>query len=137
MTDRLLRILIVDDDRDTRDLYRIVLETASCEVDEAGTLADALRAATNRLPDLVLADWMLPDGDGLALGRQLRRLPALGEVPLLAITGVTMTRDELAAAHQAGFNQVLEKPVTPAAILDAIRALLGVGGPFRPSSPDH
>ena len=130
MNDRGPLILIVDDDRDTRDLYRIVLETASCQVDEAGTLAEALRVALARRPDLVLADWMLPDGDGLALGRQLRELPALGDVPLLAITGVSMTREELAVAREAGFNQVIEKPVTPSAIVDAIRTLLGSRRPF-------
>jgi CheY-like chemotaxis protein len=130
MTDRGPLILIVDDDRDTRDLYRIVLETASCQVDEAGTLGEALKVALARRPDLVLADWMLPDGDGLALGRQLRELPALGDVPLLAITGVSMTREELAVAREAGFNQVIEKPVTPSAIVDAIRTLLGSRRPF-------
>jgi two-component system phosphate regulon response regulator PhoB len=125
MTDRGPLILVVDDDRDTRDLYRIVLETASCRVDEAGTLAEALRVAATQIPDLVLADWMLPDGDGLALGRQLRGHPKLVNVPLLAITGVSMTREELAVAREAGFSQVIEKPVTPSTIVDAIRALLG------------
>jgi two-component system KDP operon response regulator KdpE len=138
MTDPSPLILIVDDDRDTRDLYRIVLEAASCHVEEAGTLADAVRSAARRQPDLVLADWMLPDGDGLSLGRQLRGLPALHAVPLLAITGVTMTREELARAREAGFNRILEKPVTPATIVDTIRALLGPAASARPSTdPDH
>jgi CheY-like chemotaxis protein len=130
MSDRGPLILVVDDDPDTRDLYRIVLETASCRVDEAGTLADAVRAACASRPDLVLADWMLPDGDGLTLGRQLRAQPALGDVPLLAITGVSMTREELEVAREAGFQQVIEKPVTPSTIVDAIRELLGSRRPF-------
>jgi CheY-like chemotaxis protein len=130
MSDRGPLILIVDDDPDTRDLYRIVLETASCRVDEAGTLADAVRAASTTRPDLVLADWMLPDGDGLTLGRQLRAQPALGDVPLLAITGVSMTREELEVARAAGFQQVIEKPVTPSTIVEAIRELLGSRPPF-------
>lgn len=138
MSDRPPLILIVDDDRDTRDLYRIVLESVSCGVDEAGTLAEAVRAAAGRRPDLVLADWRLPDGDGLALSRQLRGLPEFDRVPFLAVTGVSMTSEELTVAREAGFVLILEKPVTPTTIVDSIKALLESAAGRRASSdPDH
>ena len=117
-------VLVVDDDRDTRDLYRVVLETASYQVAEAATLADALRVAVASHPDVVLSDWLLPDGNGLTLSEQLRATPGVRPMPMLAITGVCMTSDELAVAQEAGYSRVLEKPVTPAAIVDGIRDLL-------------
>jgi CheY-like chemotaxis protein len=117
-------VLVVDDDRDTRDLYRVVLETASYHVEEAATLAEAVHMAASRHPDVVLSDWLLPDGDGLALSEKLRALPTAHDTPLLAITGVCMTGDELTAARAAGYSRVLEKPVTPNAIVDGVREVL-------------
>lgn len=117
-------VLVVDDDPDTRELYRVVLETGGYRVEEAATIADAVSIAVDRQPHIVVCDWLLPDGDGMALCHQLRSAESERRIPLLAITGMCLTREQLEAAQRAGYSEILEKPVTPTTIVHTIRVLL-------------
>ena len=66
------RILVVDDEPSIVDAVGTALRYEGFEVEEAGTGRDALQAVTQREPDLIVLDWMLPDIDGLEVGRRLR-----------------------------------------------------------------
>ena len=108
---------------------RVVLNTILIElghrVDFAGTGEAAVAAVTRGGYDLVLMDMTLPGIDGLAATRAIRALQGeAGKVPIIGISGHTDARDE-EAAHAAGMNAFLAKPVSPAAIAQAVAKFVG------------
>jgi PAS domain S-box-containing protein len=113
-------ILVVDDDRDTRELYKLVFEVGGYRVAEAASVAEALHTAKHLSPNVVLTDWMLDDGDGFTLCTALRRAGRTRRVPIIGATGVTLDADEMARAQQLGCGTVLTKPVD----LDALVRLV-------------
>ena len=64
-------VLVVDDDTDTRELYRMVLESVGYRVEDAASVSSADAALARVGPDVVLTDWLLPDGNGLDVCRAL------------------------------------------------------------------
>ena len=101
---------------------RIIFEAAGYRVSEAGTLADAGRAAGAAMPDAILLDLTLPDGDGLDLIAGLR--PRTQDRPvIIALTG----RDEPEVTRRcraSGCHEVLLKPVPPRELVRSVGALL-------------
>jgi PAS domain S-box-containing protein len=113
-----LRVLIVEDDRDSRDMLSLFLSGEGCDVAVAPTLADGLRKLDYQW-DVVLSDIGLPDGSGLEVARQARRL----ERPpkrLIALTGYGSS-DDIKATRDAGFHAHVVKPID----LDQLLATLG------------
>lgn len=104
-------ILVVDDDRDTRELYRLVFEMGGYGVSEAGTVADALRLAGLTRPDVVLTDWRLGDGNAFTLCEALHRHGPTRHIPIIAATGMSLDSEAIARAHALGVREVLTKPV--------------------------
>jgi CheY-like chemotaxis protein len=102
-----LRLLIVEDHRDTAELLSSLLELRGHEVTVAASVQDALRVANETPFDLVVSDVGLPDATGYDLMRQLRaRKPILG----IAISGWGRPED-IAKSREAGFSEHLTKPV--------------------------
>lgn len=114
-------VLVVDDDADTREMYGVVLETVGYRVDQAARLADVGRAIARGRPDVVLTDWLLPDGSGLDVCHHLQGSATTRHVPIIAATGLSLTDAQMTAARQQGCGAVLLKPIDPDAMLDAIR----------------
>jgi len=113
-TERLdgLRILIVDDEPDTRDLLRQGLEYCGANVRLAGSAAEAVDAIVAEIPDILISDIGMPGIDGYDLIRQIRELPADagGKVPAVALTAYTRVEDRLQALR-AGYDMHVPKPV--------------------------
>ncbi len=129
MTDDLRRrplVLLVEDDRDSRDMYAMGLELCGLHVALAGTAGEALRLAAAEPPDVVVSDLTLPDMDGIALAAALARDPATARVPIVALTGRSGD-DDLAHARAAGVRRVLVKPCPPDALANAIQEILRGG----------
>ena len=116
-------ILVVDDDRDTREMYRLMYESDDYRVAEATSVAEALASAATLRPDVVLTDWLLGDGDGFALCSGLRNA-GHAHIPVIAATGVTLTPEEIARATQLGCCAVLTKPVALEAMVKLTSATL-------------
>jgi PAS domain S-box-containing protein len=114
VTDRLdgLKILVVDDEADTRELLRQGLEYCGATVSLAGSAAEAVEALIGKSPDILISDIGMPGVDGYDLIRQVRRLPAAsgGKVPAIALTAYTRTEDRLQALR-AGYDMHVPKPV--------------------------
>jgi PAS domain S-box-containing protein len=114
ITDRLdnLRILVVDDEADTRELLRQGLEYCGATVSVAGSAGEAVEALMAKTPDILISDIGMPGVDGYDLIRQIRRLPATsgGKVPAIALTAYTRTEDRLQALR-AGYDMHVPKPV--------------------------
>jgi CheY-like chemotaxis protein len=119
------RVLVVDDDADTREMLAVILESSGAVVATAESAAEALAACQAARPDVLISDIGLPGEDGFSLMRRLRALPAAlgGDVPAIAMTGYDSDADKLQAARD-GFCERLTKPVSLDAVLAAIvRAL--------------
>jgi PAS domain S-box-containing protein len=104
-------VLVVDDDRDTRELYKLVYDIAGYRVTEAASVTEARRLADLHRPDVVLTDWRLGDGDGFALCGALRRHGRTRRIPIVAATGVSLSAEEIARARVLGCDPVMTKPL--------------------------
>ena len=113
-TDRLdgLRILVVDDEADTRDLLKQGLEYCGANVKVVGTAGEALASLSSTPPDILISDIGMPEVDGYDLIRQVRKLPSDrgGKIPAIALTAYTRTEDRLQSLR-AGYDMHVPKPV--------------------------
>jgi CheY-like chemotaxis protein len=107
-----LRVLIVDDERDTADSLGLLLGRAGHEVRAVYSGAAALEAARLLRPDVVLCDLGLPGVPGLEVGRALRADPATAGARLIAVSGYGQEED-VRRSLEAGFDLHLAKPVDP------------------------
>ncbi len=120
------RVLLVDDDRDTLEMYSLLLSMAGHDPVTAGSVDEGLRLALESRPSVVVSDWLLPDGDGLDLFAGLHRRGSTRRIPRIAVTGMTLDAEAVAAARRLGCEEILTKPTTPEALIAAIRRALEV-----------
>jgi signal transduction histidine kinase len=123
---RTLRVLLVDDHRDTAESLAMLLRLTGHEVSLAHDSPAAMQVARVFQPEAVLLDMELPGADGYQVGRQLRRLAGLERVLLVGITGQD-GEEEQGRAGEAGFDHFLVKPVDLAA-LEALLARANAPG---------
>ena len=118
------RVLLVEDDDDTRDFLTMVLRRAGCEVIPAEGAAEALERVQTERPDLIVSDISMPGTDGHAFVRAVRALlPSEGGHTLaLALTAHAEPADR-ARALRAGFQTHVPKPVDPVELVEAVAAL--------------
>jgi two-component system, cell cycle response regulator DivK len=117
-------ILIVDDDRDARELFSFVLEHAGATVTVAEDGESGLRAALEWSPDLVVTDIAMPRMDGINMVRQLRGLEPTKRIPIVAVTGhVVAGLPEI--ARRAGCSEVVPKPCSPDALIHLVNRHIG------------
>lgn len=115
-----VRVLIIDDERDTRDLLAFLLEVSGAHVAAVESADAALAALATSRPDVIISDIVMPGADGRAFIRKLRQVP--GPPPAIALTayGNPDDPDELL---REGFELSLAKPIEPTAIIDAVAKL--------------
>jgi PAS domain S-box-containing protein len=113
-----VRVLVVEDEADNRDLIRRLLEAHGAEVVTASSAAEAVAAASARRPDILVSDIGLPDVDGYELIRRLRQLDAdgLDNIPAVALTAFARSEDRTRALL-AGYQAHIAKPVEPAELV--------------------
>jgi two-component system, chemotaxis family, sensor kinase Cph1 len=113
-----LRMLVVDDEPDARELVTTLLEGNGVEVTAAGSAQEALSLIPRILPDILLSDIGMPQMDGYELIQKLRQLPAAngGRTPAVALTAFARTEDR-SRAFLSGFDMFLPKPVDPAELM--------------------
>ncbi|TWH44096.1 PAS domain S-box-containing protein [Dulcicalothrix desertica PCC 7102] len=119
-----VKILVVDDEPDARELIRCVLEDASANVITAGSAHDALNLITQEAPDILISDIGMPDEDGYEFIRKIRSLPSEkgGKIPAVALTAYARAEDRKRAMI-AGYQMYLTKPVEPSELLAVISSL--------------
>ena len=112
-------ILAVEDEARNAALLRAILGPAGYDLTIAASLAEARAAVGVRTPALVLLDRHLPDGDGLALARELRASQVTAAVPILLVSASVLPVDRI-AAQEAGCAGFIDKPVRVDALLAEI-----------------
>jgi two-component system KDP operon response regulator KdpE len=121
------KILIIEDDADTRQLLRIRLEGQGYETAAAADAVGAIQVAREERPDAILLDMGLPGGDGIVVMERLKSFPALEHIPVIVVSAREPSATGARAA-EAGAHAYVQKPIDHEALLSAIRSALGEAG---------
>jgi PleD family two-component response regulator len=117
------RILIIDDDRDSRSLLRDILEKENYEVEEAGNGRIGLRSFRERPADLVITDIFMPECDGLEVIRELKTLSPQSDV-IAVSSGAKNILDMLPVAKALGATHTLERSLVSSRLLELVKGIL-------------
>lgn len=123
-----IKILIVEDDTDSREVLHLFLEQNGATVKSAESAIKAitlLREAENDLPDILISDLAMPEEDGYSLIRRVRQFPIKdgGNIPAMALSAFASNEDKR-KAFDAGFQKYHTKPFEPDALIEDIREVL-------------
>jgi two-component system cell cycle response regulator DivK len=116
-------VLIVDDNRASRELIRAILKPVRCNITEATHGQQALDLMQQERPDLVLLDIDMPGLDGLAVLKKMRQDASLADLPVVAVTAFAMEGDR-EKGMAAGFTAYVTKPVRAAILRQQVQQLL-------------
>ncbi len=120
-----LRVLLVEDQWDSRELMAEILRSAGCEVEVAGAVSEALERLGAAAPDVLVSDIGMPGEDGYSLLRKIRlREGPLSALPAIAVSAYAREEDRIRALS-AGFQVHLAKPFEPAELLAAVARVCG------------
>ena len=117
------RILIVEDEPAIREMVSFALRKGDYEPIHAGDAREAQSAIADRVPDLILLDWMLPGMSGLDLARRLRKEDLTREIPIIMLTARGEEMDRFNGL-EAGVDDYVIKPFSTRELLARIRAVL-------------
>jgi CheY-like chemotaxis protein len=119
-----IRVLVVDDEHDSREVMAHTLEDCGASVSLAGNAREALEILEQSEMDVLLADIAMPDQDGYALIRQIRSSGAgrIATIPAAAVTAHARD-EERRQALAAGFHLHLAKPFEPGQLMRTVQAL--------------
>jgi two-component system alkaline phosphatase synthesis response regulator PhoP len=123
-------VLVIEDEKEIRDLVRYNLERASFRVTAVADGEEGLRRAFAARPDAVVLDLMLPGRSGLEVLRELRGEPATRELPVLVLTARAAEMDKL-LGFEHGADDYLTKPFSPRELIARLQALLRRAQPGR------
>jgi len=123
--------LVVDDDRDNRELIKRILTDCGASVHVAASAREAFARFQETAPNLLISDLGMPDVDGFELLDWIRHLPREqgGHVPAIALTAFARSEDRLRAL-EAGFSAHISKPVEPSELIATVASVVGPTAPL-------
>jgi two-component system cell cycle response regulator DivK len=124
------RILVIEDQKDNRQILRDLFTSADFEVIEAEDGEAGLAAAAAHRPDLILIDIQLPVLDGYEATRRLKADASLRSIPVIAVTSYALDGDD-DKARAAGCDAYFSKPFSPRQLLAKVREYLTADAPTR------
>jgi DNA-binding response OmpR family regulator len=133
MTDRPARILIVDDERQNRQLLEVMLATEGFVLQTAASGEEALALVAQEAPDLILLDVMMPGMDGYQVAARIKGDVATSGISIIVLTALD-DRNSMAHGLSTGADGFLTKPVEHAELRARVRAVLDQRG--QEPSPD-
>ena len=117
-------ILVADDEEDVRELVSYRLTRSGYQVIGAKDGLEALELATERVPDLMVLDVMMPRLDGYELTRRVRAVDSLRSIPVILLTARSQETD-VSRGFEVGADDYLKKPFNPDELVARVRAVLG------------
>ena len=123
-----LLVMLIDDDKNTREGYKMYLSSKGFRVETFDGGADALALVQSLSPDVIVLDLGLPDVDGWEVARRLKSDTHTQRIPIIAFSGRSMQHEQVSALR-AGCDVYLTKPCVPDRLIGAIRKLLGLSDP--------
>jgi two-component system, cell cycle response regulator DivK len=120
-------ILLIEDNEQNVYLMKFLLEKNGFQVIAAPDGREGIEKALSVKPAVILLDIQLPDLDGHAVARELRKIKELDRVPVIAVTSYAMTGDR-EKCIEAGCTGYIEKPINPDSFVDEVRKYMGEGG---------
>jgi len=135
-----ITVLVVDDDRDNRELIKRILADCGATVRIAASAREAFTAFREQVPNLLITDLGMPEVDGFELLDWVRQLPRDqgSQAPAIALTAFARSEDRLRAL-EAGFSAHISKPVEPSELIATVAAVVGPSAPLvhRAGAPGH
>jgi PAS domain S-box-containing protein len=119
-----LKVLVVEDEADTRQVLQIVMQSEGAQVQTAASVVEAWPLLQDFQPNVLISDIGLPGEDGYSFIRRLRQngQATLSSIPAIALTAYAGTEAQR-HAHEAGFQEHINKPATPETIINAVERL--------------
>src|SRR5207249_8492020 len=133
-----LKVLVVDDDKDTCEILGVVLKKAGAEVRTCLSASQALTAMDSWVPDILVSDIAMPGQDGYAFIRKVRarKTEDGGGVPAVALSAYGRNEDRMKALS-AGFQLHVEKPIEPSMLINVVATVAGHGTGVQYSEVRH
>jgi len=134
-----LRVLVIDDNRSSREILQKYLESFHCLVEQAATAEEGITELKEaRDPfDLVLMDWRMPGMDGITAAGVIRENRGIGKVPVIILVTAYGREEVFEQARKAELNGLLVKPVTPAVLQATIRSAFSRDTAFTTETPSE
>jgi two-component system phosphate regulon response regulator PhoB len=117
------QILVVEDEAPIREMITFVLEQNGFNAIEACDIDQALTKIQEPYPDLILLDWMLPGGTGVALAKKLKKNEYTRNIPLIMLTARS-DEDDKVKGFEAGVDDFVTKPFSPKELIARIKAVI-------------
>ena len=116
-------ILVVEDEAAIREMIRFALSRADFRVSQAGNAQEARMAIAEKVPDLILMDWMMPGTSGVELTRELKLAPTTKDIPVIMVTARVEEEDKVRALN-LGCDDYVSKPFSFPELIARIQAVL-------------
>ena len=116
-------VLVVDDESAIREMIQFALRRAGMNVEGAADAREALSCISEKKPDIILMDWMMPGISGLDLTRRLRRDSVTADIPIIMLTA-RVSEDDKVTGLEAGTDDYVIKPFSPRELVARIHAIL-------------
>jgi two-component system sensor histidine kinase/response regulator len=128
-----MKVLVVDDNATSRDIFQEILESFSFEVVPAASAPEGLtqleKASESRPFELVIMDWQMPGMDGIEASRRIKSHTGLSKIPPIVLVTAYGREEVMQQAEEVGLEGFLLKPVSPSMLFDAIMQALGKAAP--------
>jgi CheY-like chemotaxis protein len=117
------KILIIEDNEQNMYMLTYLLESNNYEVFQSFSGTEGIALAKKTQPDVILLDIQLPEMDGYAVARELRKNKELTGIPIIAVTSYAMTGDK-EKAFEAGATGYIEKPIDPDTFISQMQGFI-------------
>ena len=117
------KVLIIDDESSIREMIAVALEMAGYECLEASNSREGYEIIVDSRPDLILVDWMMPNGSGIELTRRLKKDTITAEIPIIMLTAKSEESNKIQGLEM-GADDYITKPFSPKELVARLKAVL-------------
>ena len=121
------KVLVIEDDPIMGKVMRRIFASDHCKVSLATTAQSGMETCLKELPDLVLLDIVLPDGNGLELCRRMKVDPKIKHIPIIIVSGAATSVDDRIAGIEAGAEDYILKPFITEELMERAAGILKRG----------